>query len=459
MFTRHFPWLIGVTACAAFTGACATNDSIDNGRGMDASVDAKVVVDSGQHTMDSGQQQMVDPRPEIYPTNRTQSPLTKKVVQSMTAIAAKANRADDVFAKIGDSITVNTNFFACFAGANVDLGTHADLGDARSFFGAGSAGGVSPFSRVSASAAVGWSAFKALEGDPSPLEQEIATTNARFGVVMYGTNDIGLKDLDQYADNMLTITDTLIGSGVVPILSSIPPRAIAVDDPLWVDRANTVVRGIAQARMVPFVDYHREMVGLFNQGLGGDSTHPSVYTPNGEKGCLLTADGLAYGYNVRNWVTLEALSRAKDVLVDDEEFLDAPAGHMDGTGTHTDPYIVGSLPFTHIGDTSKSSERRISQYTGCSATQNESGPEVYYAIDVTDTVTVSAFVLDRGNVDIDVHALQGTADANSCVQRNHIGITETLTPARWYFALDTFVDESNVELKGEYMFALLVEED
>src|SRR5262245_50386931 len=59
--------------------------------------------------------------PVLYTDDRTLSPATEALAAHWRSIAGRKARTEDVFAKIGASNTVNTNFLHCFAGSNVDL--------------------------------------------------------------------------------------------------------------------------------------------------------------------------------------------------------------------------------------------------------------------------------------------------------------------------------------------------
>src|SRR5690606_1293697 len=145
---------------------------------------------------------------EVYPPDRTQSPLTPAVVARLRALAAENPRlAPDMFAKLGASATVNRNFMRCFAGAQVELDGRAHLRETIAHFNGARAseGWRDPFRRQSRCATVGWSAERAMSGNPSPLAEEIRATDARFALVMYGTNDIELGRPVQYAEQMLRL--------------------------------------------------------------------------------------------------------------------------------------------------------------------------------------------------------------------------------------------------------------
>ncbi|MCU0677498.1 MAG: hypothetical protein MUE69_32510 [Myxococcota bacterium] len=230
--------------------------------------------------------------PTRYPTDRAHSPITPFVAESLRAVRARASdlRAD-VFAKIGASATASTSFLHCFAGTNVDLDGR-ELDATLEHFRGGDAMGTTSFDRESECAVVGWHAGRALEGDPSALERELDAILPGFAVVMYGTNDINIVSVETYAQNLLNLADALLDRGVVPIFSTVMPRA---DD------------AVAQARQVPMVDLERELRPLVDFGLGGDGIHPST-SPSGA--CVLTDESLVYGYNVTA-TTCATCSRSK----------------------------------------------------------------------------------------------------------------------------------------------------
>ena len=393
----------------------------------------------------------------VYPTSRTHSPITPHVVSRLKQIsAASAKQNPRVFSKIGDSITVSTHFMHCLAGAHVILQGRTHLQPTINHFKLDLGGGVTPFNRSSLCAISGWSASTALSGNPSPLQKEIAAAAPRFAVVMYGTNDIGGNNIFGYADNMLNIVDTLIQGGVIPLLSAIPPR----DDSAWantqVPRYNAVVRGIAQARQVPFMDYHRELLKLKDHGMSKDGVHPSAYyTPWGARSCDFTPAGLQYGYNVRNLISLESLHRAKAVVLDSAAAPDAPGQRRQGDGSPKSPIMIKALPFTDLRNTKGAPHKNIHTYPGCKGTQNESGPEFLYRLTLTKAVKIRAMVFDRNEVDIDVHLLDTTATGAGCIQRSHNAISAQLQPGTYHFSLDTFVNSSSKELAGEYLFVVL----
>ena len=60
-----------------------------------------------------------------------------------------------------------------------------------------------------------------------------------------------------------------------------------------------------------------------------------------------------------------------------------------------DPYLIEALPFTHQANT-EAAARLIDSYTGCGATQDESGGELYYKLSLAEAANLRFLVLDRG---------------------------------------------------------------
>jgi hypothetical protein len=433
-------------------GASPHDGAPPNADGAPPSPDGGVPTDSGQNP---------DSAPALhaarYLTGRRHSPLTPYVVSELKKIVAGTTRDAKVFSKIGNSITVSSSFMHCFAGSAVDLDGRTQLTPTIAHFDAPIAGGKTPFDRKSLCATVGWAASHALKGSPSPLSQEISAASPRFALVMYGSNDIGWNNIFGYANNMLDIADQLVGAGVIPILSSIPPRDDNASADAQVPRYNLIVRGIAQGLQVPFVDFHRELLPLPKHGLSGDKLHPSTYSSGGYKACVFTAAGLQHGYNVRNLLAIEALDRVKRAVIDGQAAPDAPGPKLVGDGSPAKPYVIGSLPFTHMADTSQSPHKVIASYSGCNASQDESGPELYYKLELSAAKTVRIMVFDRSSVDIDVHLLDSSGAAAGCLERDDKEIVRSLAAGTYYLVLDTYVSSSSGAKAGEYLLTVMVE--
>lgn len=373
-----------------------------------------------------------------YPAGLTQSPITPFVAERLREISSA--RSSDTFAvaKVGDSITVSNQFFHCFAGSPDSIDSDIDK-TVSDFTG---------FDRTSLAAGVGWSSNMPISGSPSPLQREIDTIDPAAAIVMYGTNDAEGGNLDAFGGNLLTIVDTLIESGVVPIVSTIPPRSYNAND-VRVPFYNAMARAVAAARQVPLVDLHRELAALPDYGLGGDGLHPRGVGG----GCDFSASGMQGGYNVRNRVSIEALDRVRRILDGSEESFDADAPRWLGEGTRNTPYEVplDSLPFTHAGNTLTSDERNHDTYS-CS-TANEGGSEVWYQLRVEESKAVRITLSDRDDVDVDVHLLSGGTEASSCTSRDDRTIDATLPPGDHFIVVDTYVS-GGIERSGEFLLTI-----
>ena len=396
--------------------------------------------------------------PARYPENRTHSPITPAVAARLKAIAkAGPSLKPRVFAKVGDSITVSKSFLHCYGAAGSNLGSHGSLAGTVNHFNLALSGGTNSFNRTSLAATVGWSAWAPIKGSPSALDKELAAISPRLAVVMYGTNDIQAKSILSYADNMLDLVDRLLKAGVVPLLSTIPPRLDATWADLEVPRYNAVVRGIAQGRQVPLMDLHRELNKLPGKGMAGDGIHlNALWTAGGQGACDLGASGLLKGYNTRNLLTLQALDRARAVLVDNKPAPDPAGPKLKGAGTIPDPLTIDALPFMDLRDTSKSASKKINVYPGCNSTADESGPEVIYQLKLSKAATLRAMVFDRGTVDVDVHLLGSTISGAACLQRGHHEVSAALKAGTYHLSLDSFT-KSGKAMAGEYLLVVMAE--
>lgn len=444
--TRQVVLVVALALCAC--GPATVAPEPDAGTHI---IDGGSLEDDGGTTLPDGGASVV-----AYPVGRTHSPVTTEVAAHLRAIAAlKPSRAGSVFSKVGDSNTVNPNHLHCFAGTQVDLGLHGALEPALAHFRAGQVDGGTPFSRTSLAAQVGWSAGAALAGAPSPLQQELDAANPRFASVMFGTNDVGAADPYAFGRNLLALVDLLSLQGVVPVVSSAPPRTDNATATAWVQRYNLVARGVAQLRRVPFVDVHRELDALPARGLGGDGVHLNVYATTTARGCLLTGSALDFGHNRRNLLTLAALDRAWSA-VEGRPPPDDDVPRRPGRGVLGDPVVIDALPFVDARDTRVDGAARLDAYPGCQSAANEGGREVLYRLDLAQPAQVRAFVVAVGGADVDVHVLSSPESGQACVQRHDRLVVRQLAAGTHWLALDTYVADG-APLAGEYVLVVMAE--
>jgi hypothetical protein len=233
---------------------------------------------------------------------------------------------------------------------------------------------------------------------------------------------------------------------------TIPPRTNKQSLGQLAPLMNSVVRGLAQGRQVLLVDYYREMQKLPEFGLSTDGVHPNVAT--GKKACDLTEDGLQFGYNLRNALSLQSLDRVRRLVEGSVlDWDDAPAVVI-GDGSPDDPYLIDALPFTHMDNTSLSPHALIDTYTGCDAAQDESGPEWVYALSLSEPTALRLAVLTAGEADVDIHLLGPGGGGADCIKRHHTLIQGTLPAGDYRVALDSFVSNDQV-LAGEYLLVVV----
>lgn len=453
------------TEAEADSGTEVQADSgTDSGPEADSEADSEPETDSDT---DSESDAGPEPGPATYVEGALHSPLTPWVVQNLLDImAAGPQWQDDVFMKVGASGTVNANLLSCFAGPSewIQLEEWAGLQPTIDFFAEGDAAGSTPFDRKTLAAKSGMSAIWAISGDPSPIEQEIDAIAPAFAMVHYGTNDMQLglsyeSAIWGFGKNLAELVDQLIDQGIVPIVSTIGPRQDAELAYRWVPTYNAVIRGVAQARQVPLYDMHLAVVDLPGQGLAGDKLHMNTYYSGGSaRGCVFTEEGLEYGYNQRNLGLLQMLDRLRRALLEGEGALEPTLPSVEGLGTVDDPRVIagaGALPFSDTQDTAASGPSLLDVYVGCGASQDESGGEVVYRLDVDEATPIRAMVFDGADTDIDLHLLSEAPTEEACAERHDRILEGTLTPGTWYFVLDTFVSASGGPQPGEYLFVLL----
>jgi hypothetical protein len=374
---------------------------------------------------------------ERYPVTRTHSPITPAVAARLRDIAARSALRSNVFAKVGASATVNRNYLRCFAGPHVDLGGRAHLeGTLRHFNrAADTPGWTNPFRRVSEAAGVGWNAWTAVRGGASsPVAREVRAIDPRFALATYGTNDLELRRPVRYARLMNRVIGMLEVRGVVPLLLTTMPRDDSAESDHYVGLYNAILRAIAQGRRLPLLDHYRELVTLPDHGLAGDGVHPNVHFVDGRpRGCDFGPEGVRHGYNLRNLVALEALDRARRVVVGGEAAPDVPTpAAPPGRGSTSAPFRIEALPFSHASDVSRSPFQEHATYPGCDGRYD--GPEVTYRFELDEAGPVVALVLPEDDADVGVHLLDA---AGRCLGAGTRSVRGDLAPGSYRLVVDS----------------------
>jgi hypothetical protein len=123
----------------------------------------------------------------------------------------------------------------------------------------------------------------------------------------------------------------------------------------------------------------------------------------------------------------------------------------DGPGSACDPFPIRSFPYEDERDTGASPHRAVDAY-GCDPGVDESGPEWWYAVEVTERGLLSAGIdeVAGDGVDVDVHLLSGPDPLVDCLARDHASVAVFVEPGTYLLALDTWVDEEGVAQEGPY---------
>lgn len=216
----------------------------------------------------------------------------------------------NMFAKVGDSITVSPAYLTPLGYGVYDLGTFEHLQHVLDYFGTGE---ESAFYRSSAAVYTGWSTRDVLNvkraqrfGCPqgyTPLACEYGTKRPAFALIMLGTNDATIMDVTEFEANLNQIVEVTIGADIVPVLSTVPPLLLTSFDEKPFNHA--IIR-VAQTHDISVINYWLAMQPLPNYGMSSDMVHPSAPANNAGT-TLFTGEYIQYGYTMRNLVTLQGL--------------------------------------------------------------------------------------------------------------------------------------------------------
>jgi hypothetical protein len=424
-----------------------------------------------------------------YPTNLIQSPMPATVVTSLLAVAAHspATAEDNSFIKVGDSITEDPGFLGGYSdpvsnpscwesgtyltssGYNVLLPNDADLLPTiyhfrSGFVSAADADGTtyttSSLGRYSIAAQAGQGADWPLSGSPTPLAQEISAMNPLYAITMFGTNDIGHggsassdfnAKVQNFQQNYYALVDAIASQGIIPILSTIPPRLDSSGQYQWiVPTFNAVVRAKAQSLQTPLIDFYLALVTSPNLtqpvsatahdagewGIDADGIHPTIgdYDQYCYADTATATAGLNTGYGVRALTALRALDRCvQAVVVGTTSFDDAGVAASPFTidTTQTVPIFDGGavLAWADVEDSADGTVTAVS-YSGCTAPNSGTlaavdagGPAFDYSLTLGSSMSLRAIVADEGNNFHGVYILDSTG---SCVYSGANMIAGTL---------------------------------
>jgi hypothetical protein len=252
------------------------------------------------------------------------------------------------FTRVGDSITAAPQFLTAIGSGNYSLGQYGYLADAISFFSGPNGRGANPFSASSLAANNGWGTTSILNpgnADPNvcrsgetPLECEYRLVKPSVALIMVGTNDSGGLDIGTFQTNLQIMVETSINMGVIPVLSTIPPKHYNPATDSRVNDFNQVIIATARGYDIPLWDYGLAMRNAPGEGLAPDGVHPS--SPPDGSNTIFDEEHLSYGFPIRNLTALQVLYALwQYVLYDADQAVPATAPPSSGGDSGTGPYI------------------------------------------------------------------------------------------------------------------------
>jgi len=222
------------------------------------------------------------------------------------------NRAD-VFSKVGDSITAAPHTLHPVGEGLTNLGAYTYLQPVIDVYGKSLARDHNAFANTSLAATSGWTTTDLLDPAQAPalcqwgetaLDCEYRIVRPSIAFIMLGTNDVERMTAALYRTNMEQIIARTLQRGIIPVLTTIPPR------PGYENRVsafNAALYDLSRAYSIPLIDYYAALIDLPEFGLDIDHTHPNM-PPLGYIGCAdFRTPNLPFGYVMRNLTLLEGL--------------------------------------------------------------------------------------------------------------------------------------------------------
>ncbi|MCS6836916.1 MAG: GDSL-type esterase/lipase family protein [Anaerolineae bacterium] len=224
----------------------------------------------------------------------------------------------NVFTSVGDSLSASNYFLHPFGYYQADLGEYGYLLPTLQYF---ISADFNSYNNDPISSNPGWTSanlldpaiaaqYGACQPGENVLSCEFRRVRPSYALILIGTNDArDQRPADAYAADLRRILQICVEFGVVPILTTIPPRNDALNG--YVDSYNAVLRQIANQMSVTVWDFASEMRQLPNQGLSEDGVHFSI-PPDGEPGTVrFVPESLQYGMTLHNLGALRVLDAVR----------------------------------------------------------------------------------------------------------------------------------------------------
>jgi hypothetical protein len=245
------------------------------------------------------------------------TPFAKQIFQNGQNLGNRAN----VFVRLGDSISYSPEFLTPIGQGQVNLGSYGALAQTIQYFSSVNVRGAgNSFVNPPLAAGNGWGADRILQvgyaytdicGSDAQIVCEYKHSKPAVALILIGTNDSGGVAPDVYAQNLRKIVQVSIDMGVIPVLSTIPPKHGSAWDTARVTEWNSIIRETTQQYAIPLWDYYTAMLPLPNQGIGPDGIHPST-PPDNATGNFTN---LNFGYTLRNLTALQVLDALRRTVL------------------------------------------------------------------------------------------------------------------------------------------------
>jgi hypothetical protein len=231
----------------------------------------------------------------------------------------------DVFAKVGDCESAGVGFLRAFGYDlyRYDLGDYGTLKGVIDRYAAASPRGDTDdsFTYTGVAAHNGFTAWSVLEsrwvdrsvcaGDEFPLGCEYRLTRPGVAIVMLGSADLHVMDMQQFQQGLRHIVIYSLNSGTVPILSTFPGHPARYDQ----TRAfNWAMTQVGQEFGVPVMDLWQALEYLPQRGMVSDGFHMTTPPNDDLAGVFASHELQNYGMTVRNLMSLQALDAVWQVL-------------------------------------------------------------------------------------------------------------------------------------------------
>lgn len=234
----------------------------------------------------------------------------RNVFERGQALGYAANRVT----KVGDSVSYNPLYLAPLAAGDYDLGPYDYLTETAAFFAPG-------IETRSAAAKIGLTAFSVFDpawaspryckDDETPLACEYRRTQPSIAFIMFGTNDSGVLNSEQFDQQLRQIVAETLTLGIIPVLSTFP-ASIEADTWPQAARFNTIIVQVAADQHVPLINLWAAAQSLPGGGLSDDHAHLTV---SGERLNLAAGYESLYGVSLQNLLALALLDELRRVII------------------------------------------------------------------------------------------------------------------------------------------------